>query len=96
MGFSAATPSILRGLKLPDWNDSSQLLFPARRPSIAASFAESIAGNAFASPHAAGDWHHTIDERQKQRLAESARVAEYYKAQKREHEEREHEASEMP
>ena len=41
-GFTTSQPSVLKSVQLPDWTDSSKMLFPPATPSLAVAFAQSM------------------------------------------------------
>lgn len=53
--FSASTPSILKNVQLPDWNDSKKMLWPKPRPSAASILALAMAPPAY-DPKYSPEW----------------------------------------
>lgn len=87
--FSRNTPTILRDLQLPDWENSPKLAYPPRQPGVGAAYAASMAPAVQYDRRFSGDWWKDGDARAAEQAAESKRVADFYADQKRQHDERE-------
>lgn len=88
--FRRDRPSIAHELKLPDWENSDRMAWPARQlgGGIAASYAEIAPPGAYDRRYSA-DWWRDADARQAAQQEEAKRVSDYYEGKERERKQRE-------